>query len=75
MSKVTVYSMGPLSCSVCAPNDMTPKEVEADVNLNNPSGTMNGWKISTDSHFRQGKPNPCPCDQDPENRRHFLMDC
>ena len=51
---VQVYSSGLLFCSVCAPKEMTPKQVAENVNLYNPSGTTNGWEISPDKTFLQG---------------------
>jgi hypothetical protein len=73
--KVIPYSIGLLSASVCAINSLTPEEVEAEFNRVSPSGTENGWKISEDKHFRQGNPNPCPCEQFPETRKHYLFNC
>ncbi len=74
-NEVIPYSVGPLSASVCADNSLTPDEVERIFNLVSPSGTTNGWKISEDTYFAQGKPNPCPCDQHPETRKHYLFEC
>ena len=73
--KVTPYSIGLLSASVCADNSLTPKEVEAEFNRIHPSGTTMGWGLSGDTHFLQGQPNPCPCDQFPETRKHYLFNC
>ena len=75
MDKVIPYSIGILSASVCANNKLSPQEVEKEFNKVSPSGTTNGWKISDDTHFLQGKPNPCPCDKFPETRKHYLFGC
>lgn len=74
MSAVTVYSMGVVCCSVCAPADMDGDAVAAEVNRAHPSGTESGWSVSQDETFRTGQPNPCACEADP-SRRHWLMDC
>jgi hypothetical protein len=75
MDKVIAYSVGLLAASVCADNSLTPQEVEDEFNRTNPAGTTNGWKLSEDTHFRQGATNPCPCDQHPETRKHYLFEC
>jgi hypothetical protein len=72
--EVVIYSKGLVACSVCAPAEMKPDEVEAEVNLQNPTGILSCWKISEDSTFRQGGPNPGPCDAT-ANRRHWLLNC
>jgi hypothetical protein len=68
---VVVYSQGLFYSSVCVPKNITPEDIVAGMF---PAGTSRGWKVSEDPTFRQGKPNPCPCNQDPE-RLHYLMDC
>jgi len=73
--KVIPYSIGLLSASVCADNSLSPKEVENEFNRISPSCTTMGWKISDDTHFRQGQPNPCPCDRYPDARKHYLFNC
>ena len=73
--KVVPYSVGLLNASVCADNSLTPEEVEKEFNKVYFCGTENGWKISSDTHFLQGQPNPCPCDQFPETRKHYLFEC
>ena len=71
---VNVYSMGFAYCSVCVPEDMPRAEIEAAVNAAHPAGTWVGWRISEDLNFRQGKPNPCQCEDDAA-RRHYLLNC
>jgi len=75
MEKVIPYSVGLLAASVCAANELTPEEVEKEFNRINPAGTINGWKISDDTHFKGGATNPCPCDQHPDTRTHYLFNC
>lgn len=73
-NQVMIYANGVACCSVCAPKSLTPEQIEAAVNTQNPAGTSNGWRISPDMHFRGGEPNPCDCHDD-ATRRHFLLNC
>lgn len=75
MEKVIPYSIGLFSASVCADNSLSPEDVEKEFNKLNPAGTTNGWMLSEDTHFRQGNTNPCPCEDYPETRKHYLFDC
>lgn len=68
---VIVYKMGLVTASVCAPADMPPEEVAASVTAQE-SGS---WHISEDKTFRTGEPMPAPCDQLPETRKHWLLEC
>jgi hypothetical protein len=72
---VYVYALGLVSCSACAPASMTPEEVAAAVNELEPTGISSPWTVSEDPEFATGQPNPAPCDQEPEARKHYLMDC
>lgn len=73
--KVIPYAVGLLSASVCADNSLTPIEVQIEFNKMEPCGTQNGWVLSKDTNFRTGATNPCPCDQNPETRTHYLFEC
>lgn len=72
---VIVYSTGIVSCSVCAPADMPPAEVAAEVNMTQPTGISSDWKISEEATFASGDPHPSPCDKYPEQRTHRLLYC
>lgn len=72
---VVVYSNGIVHCSVCVPKEMSREEIERLVNLENPSGTMDGWQIDEAPTFAAGSPNPGPCDKFPAERLHYLMVC
>ena len=72
---IEVYGMGLIHCSICAANHVSPKQVEALVNLEHPSGTSHGWVLSKDSTFASGAPNPSPCDEYPVTRTHYLLAC
>lgn len=66
--------------SVCVDKNLTREQVEEEANKTSPSGTERGWKISEDTHFakktdKDPLTNPCPCEQFPESRMHYLLDC
>lgn len=42
---------------------------------NHPTGISSKWSISKDKTFHSGEPNPCPCDQHPDKRLHYLLTC
>lgn len=71
---VVVYASGLLCCSVCAPVGMSRAELEREVNRIHPCGTRKGWTISTDPTFASGQPNPCPCNDHPTERQHWLLE-
>lgn len=73
--EVRVYACGLMLCSACAPAGMTPEQVAAAVNQEHPTGISSRWKVSSDPEFASGGPNPGPCDQEPDARRHWLMEC
>jgi hypothetical protein len=70
MKKVDIYSNGPMYCSACADSSLSKDEVEAEVNLYNPSG-VRPWEISKEP-FRGGRSNPCKCEED-NTRLHYLL--
>ncbi len=71
---VKVYSTGLFYLSACAPKGMSAQEVSEQVNVASPSGTERGWWVA-DEGFHTGEKNGCPCDDDPEKRRHWLFVC
>lgn len=73
--KVIVYSLGVTACSVCAPAGLTFAEVTAEANRQEPTMISSPWKVSDAPSFKSGEPNPCPCDTEPDARRHYLMEC
>lgn len=72
-SEVDLYSVGFVCASVCT--SLEPDEMLKRVNAENPSGTSHGWVVSADKTFRQGKPNPCPCEDHPDTHKHYLLAC
>lgn len=70
-----IGSPGLVCVSVCAPKDTPTEDIEAWVNGECPTGISSAWAISDDAEFAAGQPNPCPCDQEPETRLHYLLNC
>lgn len=75
MQFVTVYSAGLCSLSCCADNSITIEEITTVVNVTNPTGIQSHWRLAEDKKFKSGEPNPCPCDENPEHRKHYLFHC
>jgi len=67
-----VYASGVCSMSVCADNQLSVDEIEMLANIYCPTETESEWEISKDK-FRDGKDNPCPCDQNPDTHKHYLL--
>ena len=68
-----IYSFGPFSMSVCTTLD--PEKMVEEVNAAYPTGISSPWQLSEDETFRTGETNPCLCDQLPELRKHYLLNC
>lgn len=51
-----------------------PAEIEREVNAVNPTGIDSPWRIHP-GPFASGQPNPCPCDGNYPNRKHYLLSC
>lgn len=68
---VTVYHEGLLYASVCTTLDDAATDAAMAAR---PSGGSGGWQRSKDATFVSGEPNPCPCDTDPDTRRHVLYE-
>lgn len=71
--EANVYSAGLCFSSACAPKTMTRDEIERQVNERHPTGISSRWAVS-DEAFRDGSPNPSPCDG-VEDRQHWLLSC
>lgn len=71
--EVVVYQWGLVALSCCAHKDVPIERVTEIVNQKHPTGLDHGWVVS-DEPFRNGIPNPCPCELD-ENRVHYLFTC
>lgn len=70
---VRVYTVGLVYASCCAPADMEPAAVAAEVNAQHPTGIDSRWTIEAET-FASGAPNPSPCHDDAA-RRHWLLSC
>lgn len=75
MDKLIIYSQGIIAMSVCVDKDLTTHEIEMLANSQSPTGIKSKWQISTDKTFHKGEPNPCPCEDHPETRKHYLLNC
>ena len=71
----TVYSLGQslVAFAVCAPAAMDAEQVAAQAGLMNPTG-VGPWQHDPDAP-EDGGPNPRPCPDMPEARRHWLLVC
>lgn len=75
VEKIHVYAGGTLDVlSVCAPKEMPRERLVAAVNAGHPTGIESQWTVSEED-FRGGEPNPCPCNDEPDDRLHYLMHC
>lgn len=71
--KFEVYSIGMVYASVCT--SLSDKEATKRLNAEHPTGISSQWAVSKSATFRDGRPNPCPCEQHPETHRHILFEC
>lgn len=71
---VHIYKRGAFALSVCALKALSIEEVIEDVERQHPSGTERGWLLSEDTHFVDGNPNPCDCNERPATRQHWLLE-
>jgi hypothetical protein len=66
------YAVGPCYMSVCT--NLEVRELETRANLEYPTGISSRWQVSKDATFRNGQPNPCPCERG-GGCMHYLLDC
>jgi len=72
---VTRPFVGICHMQVCAVEDATDEEILEVCNIENPSGTTNGWNtVCHTDHDFFGKTAPVKCAEYP-NRTHFLVSC
>lgn len=72
VSDFNIYSYGLVYASVCS--SLPQPQVEARMAAD-PTGIQSPWTLSDDEAFRDGKPNPCPCEHFPTTHRHYLFSC
>lgn len=75
MSNLIAYSIGIVSASVCVSKELMHKEIESIMNTEHPTMISSKWSISKDKTFKGGESNPCVCEEHPETRLHYLMNC
>lgn len=68
---VSVIGEGLLYATVCT--SLADEALDAAM-AELPATDTRGWTRSADEAFATGQPNPCPCEQDPEARRHVLYE-
>ena len=67
------YSVGVCHASVCtAIADIDT--ITRRLNLERPTG-VGPWLPSTAASFKNGMPNPCPCNEWPATHKHYLFEC
>jgi hypothetical protein len=69
-----IYTWGLVFMSLCAISDMPVDAIEKRANFEQPTGLTHGWSLH-DAPFKDGSPNPRPCDRHPETHRHYLLSC
>jgi hypothetical protein len=67
-----VYSIGFCFASVCT--SLEDEQATNRLNLLYGTGIESQWKIA-DEDFRDGTPNPHPCENLSETHRHILFEC
>lgn len=75
LGEVVVYAEGLCALSACAPKDMDRADLLAVINSEHPTGIRSSWSFDNAPRFRTGQPNPCPCEQEPGDRMHYLFAC
>lgn len=72
------YAFGIMSASVCS--SLPAEEVAAELNRRAAAWSMREdfpgmltWKLSSDTTFKGGEPNPCPC-PDSLDHKHYLLE-
>lgn len=74
MSDFAIYNVGLCRMSVCAPKSMTTAEVEHNANSDQPTGIRSQWTVLREN-FATGETNPCPCNDRPNEKAHWLLGC
>jgi hypothetical protein len=71
-AEFVVYAVGLVHASVCTALD--DEATAARLNHEHPTGVA-PWMRSPDETFREGGPNPGPCERHPRTHRHVLFEC
>lgn len=67
------YSVGIIHASVCS--SLSPEETVERANAELPTGISSKWSLSKEPAFADGQLNPCPCVDNPETHKHYLLVC
>ena len=67
-----VLSAGLCCASVCS--CLPLKEITKRLNSEHPTGILSKWGLSEEKEFADGSPNPCHCQDSPDNK-HYLFNC
>ena len=73
-NEILVYALGLCSCSVCAPITTDTSAIVREANRQHPTG-IGPWAVSGNETFLNGKTNPCPCNEEPATKQHWLLEC
>ncbi len=68
-----IYRVGLCRMSLCT-GIKSIAAIEARANAEYPTGIQSRWKLSKDTTFATGEPNPCPCNNG-GYRKHYLLSC
>jgi hypothetical protein len=71
-SEFDAYSVGLCYASVCT--SLPDDDAAQELNWKWPTGISSRWSVA-DEPFRDGSPNPTPCERNPETHRHVLFSC
>lgn len=72
--QIEVYAVGLCYMSVCVLKGIPIESIEAVANAEHPVGPEYRWRHSK-AKFNSGESNPCPCNEFPEQRLHYLLEC
>ena len=76
MKEVQAIGVGLCSAGACIPRlGLSRSQVERAFNRQHPTGISSRWRLSKAKTFSTGQPQPGPCENDPQNRIHVLMEC
>jgi len=72
--RIIPYSIGLCYASVCAEKNCTIEEITDFLNISHPTGIATDWELSKED-FVTGQKNGCDCENDSEERVHYLFCC
>jgi len=72
MKDFIIYAWDLCYASVCS--SLSPEETKQRLNQEIPTGIQSQWDFAQEP-FKDGTPNPCPCNKAPDTHRHYLFVC